>query len=538
MEIVVKGRGKGKDERLHQQSLQISKATKIAKKIEVAKNFDIARTIEWNKIMSITEAIGIGVVPLDKCNEIKRSAEIIQTLYIAEEIKFELRDIGSDGDLTKIYFDCSFGHIQVIAPGYLTRDVKCSQCDNTKKGIALREMDELAEENDWILLTRIYKNYNIQMHFFCEPCGYVRMCSRGSFENSPSFCPECSDTPHNQNKVLVRKIVEDQGGTMEGIFMTMCDKIRCVCVFGHVCFPTGDGLKRGYAVCRRCSGTCPIYAEERFFEIMQIFKCDVRSTYYGTKKAIHIICSVGHHCYLTPGDVLRKKAMICVECNGTTPEVSEERFNKYVSDANFTPIPGSKYNGSKNKVKCECPVGHEVELVPGKVHQCGVKCQRCDGHMSFLEMITMKALDSLGIVYKTQVIDPNMMLLKFDFMFISNKKTYYVEVDGKQHQEFNAYFHGNKEGFEFSRQRDLVKNHLVRTSENLRLIRLAHPMFSNRNPDNHDILVENIKEYIKNAIKSGKKIVADPTIYKKWVNAEPDEEYIYKYKKNKSMINI
>lgn len=467
----------------------------------------------------------------------QRIVQIKKTVRIATKIGFKMRSVDWEGRITLIFFRCSRGHKQIIAPGYLTSKVKCSRCDKSDSGLYLRSLEKKAEKYDFILLTRIYINSRTAMDFLCGHDWHIRITSSKQFRSNPFSCRPCARTCGIQASINFRINVEKKGGRVDGIYINALTKVRCICINGHICFPIPSYVNQDGGICRRCVGRCPIYAEERFFEIMKISKCNVRGKYYGASINIDIICQAGHACYPQPRSILEKNRMVCMECNGTTPETSEKRFNKYLSDSNFTTRSNSKYNGDKKKVKIKCPKGHKREITPSKVHQYGLRCKKCDGHISFLEKITIKALDRLGIDYETQVVDPNIVLLRFDFMFVSNGKRYYVEVDGEQHQGFHEYFHGDQKGFEFSRQRDLIKNYVVLTSENLRLIRLPHTMFLDRKPENREKLINDIAEYIRGAIKLNAKIVADLGMYP-WINDEPDEEFQYRYMKSKQNLII
>jgi len=131
---------------------------------------------------------------------------------------------------------------------------------------------------------------------------------------------------------------------------------------------------------------------------------------------------------------------------------------------------------------------------------------------------------------------PDLKRLRFDFSFNVKNITYLIEADGRQHQEFVPYFHRTVEGFEHSRQRDLIKNYFVNNSDNLKLIRLDHTMFS-IHPDHRDKSIKNIKKFIKSAIKSNDKITANRDIYT-WINDNlPHDNYIKEYILNDDLSN-
>ena len=85
----------------------------------------------------------------------------------------------------------------------------------------------------------------------------------------------------------------------------------------------------------------------------------------------------------------------------------------------------------------------------------------CKSLRSSGETIVENYLKECGIPYKTQrntlkCINPDTgYVMPYDFE-ITGKKLL-IEVQGKQHRNFIEYFHVDKEGFEYQKQKDIYK---------------------------------------------------------------------------------
>lgn len=127
----------------------------------------------------------------------------------------------------------------------------------------------------------------------------------------------------------------------------------------------------------------------------------------------------------------------------------------------------------------------------------------------------------MGIEYETQIKHPLIERLRFDFRFILNSITYYIEFDGKQHHMYISHFH-SEYSFESGRQRDLIKNYVVFHTPNEVLIRLDYRWV--KFGYTKDIL----KLYIESCIQSKLELIGDPGMYP-WLFDVPEEDSLKEY---------
>ena len=120
---------------------------------------------------------------------------------------------------------------------------------------------------------------------------------------------------------------------------------------------------------------------------------------------------------------------------------------------------------------CKCDCGQECDvnisnLTGGLVKSCG-----CQWHTS-AEIINIKnLLDSINIKYQTEFkVITNNRHFYFD-VYVDNK--YFIEYDGEQHFKYKTSGWNNKENFDQTRERDLLKNKYC-FEHNIPLIRIPY----------------------------------------------------------------
>lgn len=262
------------------------------------------------------------------------------------------------------------------------------------------------------------------------------------------MCAECAYECNRQRsgKLLerasenFRNCVITLGGTVSGIYAGNDIRVKCICPVGHVCYPKPKKLTSKGHFCPKCTGRCPIQAEENFRNRIATLGAQIIGKYRNVNVSVKCVCNKGHICYPRPSDVTSKRQQgICLECVGLSPEVSLRNFRASLSEAGFIML--ANYTNSCTKVMCKCPAGHFNHFSPDRVKQKGVSCKQCVGYASYLETITAEALKYLGYNFESQVSDPNIRRLTYDFKFVSGGVTYYIEADGEQHQRDMPFFH-------------------------------------------------------------------------------------------------
>jgi hypothetical protein len=362
---------------------------------------------------------------------------------------------------TLMKFRCLSGHIRTSDTTYIKTDPRCQQCEKIsdnklpKKRTTYNDIILKAEEHGWKVISKEYNS--TRMTFICHneritrPYVFLKSpscikCTRisdgekkfrinvekfggkilGTYINSTTrikcICSrghECAPSPHMliQGKGLCPKCskccpvqaaenfyynVEKVGGTCIGEYINCDTRVECRCVNQHICYPMPSMLDLGYAICRQCSGTCPIQSEKKFQRLLKKLNAKIIGEYKGVDVYVKCECHQGHICYALPSAVIYKKTGICSECAGNSPEASEKYFRKSLLEAKFIMI--GNYVNNHTKIEVLCPNKYKIMLTSDKVRQQGVFCKYCSDPQSNLEKITADALKILKYNYEPQFI--------------------------------------------------------------------------------------------------------------------------------------
>ncbi len=91
-------------------------------------------------------------------------------------------------------------------------------------------------------------------------------------------------------------------------------KHRVVCSEGHECTPLPNNVISGFGPCKICAGTSPDVSEKKFRERLgELGAVLVEDDWKGRHTPHRVICSEGHECTPTPGNVLMGGGL-CREC--------------------------------------------------------------------------------------------------------------------------------------------------------------------------------------------------------------------------------
>ena len=524
-----------------------------------------------------------------------KAVRLQEAADLAKLICWELVSTEYKNTDTPLEFRCPYGHTQYVPLKHLTESRQCKDCTAEFGNPQARgELAKLAAEHKWKLITRMYVNNYTAMEFKC-PNDHVRYIRAKDFPGqvfeNHNGCPVCRESDPQSSEDNFRRAVENLGGVVKGIYKgsnvhiecqcvnghlcypvpsrvkqrdTICswcanrsvDKARiefnervvqaggkvfgdyvnsrtrvtCVCINDHLCFPEPTHVQQGGGLCRKCSGKCPEQSEENFRHYMTELGIVVIGKYRTTDHAIKCVCVNGHTFYPRPGNVLSRKGIICLDCTGRSSNASAENFKRILHEAGFEQL--ETYTTSNTGIRCKCSAEHVSIQVPNKVTQRGLSCKNCTGYGSYPEKMVRKTLDFLGIEFVNEFTPKCIKKLRFDFKFNHNGISYYVEVDGEQHQKNLGYFHREPEDFHNAHQRDLVKNYVIRSLPNTKLIRLNHHMFADRKHRTKLERIQILANYF-NAIfedDSDLKIYCDYDIYT-WIDEEPKDIFISKYVK-------
>ncbi len=113
------------------------------------------------------------------------------------------------------------------------------------------------------------------------------------------------------------------------------------------------------------------------------------------------------------------------------------------------------YQGAHTKILFECEKGHQWRATPGKVKTAGRWCPFCNE--SHLEREARLFLEENRIVYEREYCIEQLPNKRYDFFFRYEDRLFLLELDGRQHFDFNPYFYDNQEEFILRQNLDRLK---------------------------------------------------------------------------------
>ncbi|CAK7994588.1 Hypothetical protein POVR1_LOCUS112 [uncultured virus] len=430
----------------------------------------------------------------------------------------------------KLNFLSPDGHDQMISPKNFMRTEKfCRVCSGAT--VTNQEKHQILSDYTqtfgWKLLSPSddYRGEKHELNFL-SPDGHEQMISPKNFMRTEKFCRFCGDPRVTEARSRVKELLIGAGCTNIGDYINSKVNIQYVAPCGHLCEVRPDLLIPGRGICPHCAKNNPTAAKERFHDYVERMGGKVIGEYRSSKTPVECLCKNDHKCYFALNNIYQG---ICLQCVNHCPKIAKKNFFDALDRAKFT-YDKSVYVDTRTPVSCICPLNHHCSLLPTIVQQRGVYCTGCAKAASYLEEMTEGALKCLGVQYEKQYRSEFIKRLKFDFFFVHNGLSYYIEVDGPQHHKYLPFFHRFGDSFYKSRQRDLVKNYFVMQSEKSVLIRLDHEMFERRDPSFHDDEIAKLAKYIESCFQCGddEKVICNRSIYT-WIDQQPAQATINEY---------
>ncbi|TKI56352.1 hypothetical protein E8L90_13260 [Brevibacillus antibioticus] len=209
--------------------------------------------------------------------------------------------------------------------------------------------------------------------------------------------------------------------------------------------------------CMECSGHIKKYTLEDAIETAKFFEGKLlTSDFKGGSQKLEWICKSGHHFKRSLVQIKHKNAF-CSRCNigeraktqrlgiVTMQEVARSRGGKCLSN---------DYLDAHTLLKWQCIDGHVWEAKPNSIISSSSWCPKCKNYINIseercrfiFERLTGKPFKSSRSIIKGQELDGYNDELKIGF-----------EHHGKQHYDFDSFFHCNSQGLENILTRDSIK---------------------------------------------------------------------------------
>lgn len=246
------------------------------------------------------------------------------------------------------------------------------------------------------------------------------------------------------------------------------DKVKIIC-FKHGMFEQRAGDHLSGKGCAKCSGSGGGFlTKELFIEKSKLKHGDryyYPSDYINSKTHIEIGCVI-HGLFLqTPNRHLAGRG--CPTCNDV-----KLTYEKFVNKAKL--VHGDKYDYSlvdyknnRSKISIICPI-HGVFKQNPSDHLNGCGCKICKNSIGEIYIKNFLVKNNIKYIQEHRFNNcRDKHLLPFDF-YLSDLNIC-LEYNGKQHYEFNEFFHKTKEGFVEQQKRDKIKEYFCKQN-NIKLM--------------------------------------------------------------------
>lgn len=351
---------------------------------------------------------------------------------------------------------CNYNYYQTpsnVLSGY----GKCPLC-NKYYGISENEFIELLHRNNKqvkLLSPYISKKDNIECQ--CLKCNYIWTSVAFSLLNTMFNCPNCAI--NDRKKLLISndefaEKVHEKFPNIELLheYNGSYNSMDCHCRICNYIWTVKRSHKLYYTGCPNCAGNIKKTNEQFLSEISDILDPDIEiiGTYNGANNTIECRCKKCNSIIMTTPSTL-KKGSGCKKCkdkfNGKLKQKTHERFLEEVRHIHNNKINIlSEYNGSNNKVKCECTICGYVwySVATSLTHQ-KTGCPSCN--TSHGEKYVQSFLDTNNIKYVHPAKFDNLIgiggrHLSYDFYLPTYNLA--IECQGEQHERPVEYFGGQK----------------------------------------------------------------------------------------------
>jgi hypothetical protein len=273
-------------------------------------------------------------------------------------------------------FKCPQGHIKEVPAGNFKRKQGCLKYPGPNSlRVKAEFMTNIQKLGGTVLGT--YLNAKTPVECICIR-GHNCTPTANAVNNGRSMCHDCVEVSYEVQKQeceeKYRQLVIGYGAQLikyNGSNMPM----DCICVNGHKCSPYPCTLVKDAGICAKCAGTDPETAANNFIQYITFYGGKLLEPYTGTHKKVKCMCKYGHLCFPTPHRI-REGGGLCSTCSGYNSLQAAIKFYENVRNLGGTPI--GDYIKSHRKVECRCKKGHSCYPYPANVQNGGGLCRTCN----------------------------------------------------------------------------------------------------------------------------------------------------------------
>jgi DNA-directed RNA polymerase subunit RPC12/RpoP len=291
---------------------------------------------------------------------------------------------------THVKIKCKNGHIFEKKPIDITSKNRwCPDCPIAQKRTSIQCMRDFLEKLQKFEgeLLEEYVNMKTPILVKCK-FGHEFMCSPSLFWREDIWCNKCSGKCPIQAEEKLLEIIEEKEAILHDKYINAFGKLKVTCKNGHTFITNAHNIKGGHW-CSDCPTKRSINTKIKFNDIINKNNAEVINKYINAKTLMEIICNNGHTFYLSPSDIIRGRW--CQECPSKRFLKAKEKFYKKVGEKNGKVL--GIYINSFTYVEILCENGHICKIKPINLTCYDIWCQECPSKRSlktkekFLEIV-------------------------------------------------------------------------------------------------------------------------------------------------------
>lgn len=367
---------------------------------------------------------------------------------IAESRNYRVISPSYEGWDVKIQFQCPVGHLFEMQSPKFKAGQNCSKCMGVCPIQAKEELQSQVLQRGYELIDE-YVNNKTSIRIKCN-MGHILSMKPYNFKQGKG-CRKCAGSCPVQAEERFRKFAMDRRYQIVGQYLNTQTKIELICPNHHTLWITPNNFVSKQNGCPKCANLCPVQGEENFRSKAAERHFKVTGFYVNTATKVDLICSAGHSFQLRP-NCLISNGTGCPRCAGLCPIQAAKNLQQKTLEDKYILL--DTYINNHTCVRMQCPQGHTFSITP-KDYLVGHRCSTCVE--SYGEQLVRNALDHLKIPFSKNHRFGFLPTRKYDFAFTIAEKVIVIEWDGVQHFEFREKFHRDHNEFEEKQEIDVLK---------------------------------------------------------------------------------
>jgi len=262
------------------------------------------------------------------------------------------------------------------------------------------EVKKIFEDNNYILLSKEYKNNKIPLEFTCNK-GHKGKISLADFYCSGKRCRQCSNESKRTDFSKIKKFFESKGCTLlsvESDYKKNTSKLEYVCSRDHKNVTTWVRFYNGGSGCRKCAElesrldveVVKKTLKEKGYTLLQ--DLEFGSITYSTK--IFVQCPNCSNKYKTTYGTIVSSGNWCRKCFPESYSIKRDFVVNFLSKEGYILL--SEFTGSRDYFEYKCPNGHKNKMLWTNFFSGSRRCPDCN-RGGVVSKVSQKWLDSLGI---------------------------------------------------------------------------------------------------------------------------------------------